>query len=171
MLLHRSDLNISAKFRQTFSHFSAIFCKIWSFSLNFAQNLMKISRNLSFQTDPQAKCNTNNYCRKCWTLNIPEFFGFLMNSSKISWILKQCWPNSNLNSSNGSVHRRSNLSTQLETPPRVAQRPMPWPPAPPKYGDCYRGRRDSREPRARRKRGTRAPGYAPGLEKKDAGWI
>ena len=27
MLLHRSDLNISEMFRQTFSHFSAIFCK------------------------------------------------------------------------------------------------------------------------------------------------
>ena len=28
MLLHRSDLNISENFRQTFSHFSANFCKI-----------------------------------------------------------------------------------------------------------------------------------------------
>ena len=28
MLLHRSDLNISENARQTFSHFSAIFCKI-----------------------------------------------------------------------------------------------------------------------------------------------
>ena len=27
MLLHRSDLNISENFRQTFSQFSAIFCK------------------------------------------------------------------------------------------------------------------------------------------------
>ena len=35
-----------AKFRQTVSHFSAIFfCKISSFSLNFAQILMTISRN------------------------------------------------------------------------------------------------------------------------------
>ena len=34
MLLHRSDVNISAKFRQTFSHFSAKFCKFWAFSLN-----------------------------------------------------------------------------------------------------------------------------------------
>ena len=28
MLLHRSDLNISENFRQTFSHFSVKFCKI-----------------------------------------------------------------------------------------------------------------------------------------------
>ena len=50
MLLHRSDLNISAKFRQTFSHFSAKFCKIVhfrKFSSNFAQSLMKLCRNLT----------------------------------------------------------------------------------------------------------------------------
>ena len=45
-------------------------------------------------------------------LNIPEIFGFLMNSSKISSNLRQFCPNSDLKSSNGSIPRRSNLSTQ-----------------------------------------------------------
>ena len=43
MLLHRSDLNISAKFRQIFSHFSAKSCKCSSFSKKiseFSQILM-----------------------------------------------------------------------------------------------------------------------------------
>ena len=71
MLLHRLDLNLLAKFRQTFSHFSA---KFSSFLLNlfrFWWKLLGISPLLfsvsmfpfsyhSFQTDPQAK-----YCRKC----------------------------------------------------------------------------------------------------------
>ena len=50
MLLHRSDLNISEIFRQTF----AIFTKIRYFeffSLIFAQILMKFCRNFA---DPQA---------------------------------------------------------------------------------------------------------------------
>ena len=46
-------------------------------------------------------------------LNIPEIFGFLMNSSKIFSILRGFWPNSDLNSSFGSIPRRSNLSTQV----------------------------------------------------------
>ena len=45
MLLHRSGLNISEKFRQTFSRFSAFFLQKFVyfeyFSLNFAQILMK----------------------------------------------------------------------------------------------------------------------------------
>ena len=46
-----------------------------------------------------------------------EFFEFeiLMNSSKSFWILTQFWPNSDLKGSNGSVPRRSNLSTQAST--------------------------------------------------------
>ena len=54
MLLHRSDLNISETFRQTFSYFSATFCKLYlklpifeTFSLNFAQRLMKCCRNFA----------------------------------------------------------------------------------------------------------------------------
>ena len=50
MLLHRSDLNISNNFRQTFSHFSANFAKFVIFelfSLIFAQILMKICRNFA----------------------------------------------------------------------------------------------------------------------------
>ena len=50
MLLHRSDLNISEKFRQTVSHFLAKFCKIRFFelySLFFAQILMKFCRNVA----------------------------------------------------------------------------------------------------------------------------
>ena len=50
MLLHRSDLNISEKFRQTFSHFLANLQKIAIFeffSLIFAQSLMKFSRNFA----------------------------------------------------------------------------------------------------------------------------
>ena len=74
MLLLRSDLNISANFRQTFSHFRQIFASFCHyrviFSLIFAQILMKFYRNFanfllfsvpmfpfsyhSFQTDPQA---------------------------------------------------------------------------------------------------------------------
>ena len=37
MLLHRSDLNILEKNRQTFSHFPANFGKIYSFSKNAAK--------------------------------------------------------------------------------------------------------------------------------------
>ena len=50
MLLHRSDLNISENFRQTFLHFLAIFAKIVIFeffSLIFAQILMKFYRNFA----------------------------------------------------------------------------------------------------------------------------
>ena len=50
MLLHRSDLNISENFRQTFSHFLAIFAKFVIFeffSLIFAQILMKFCRNFA----------------------------------------------------------------------------------------------------------------------------
>ena len=50
MLLHRSDLNISEKIRQTFSHFLAEFCKIYPFSkktLNVAQSLLKFCRNFA----------------------------------------------------------------------------------------------------------------------------
>ena len=51
MLLHQSDLNISEKNRQTFSHFSASFNKKFvifeCFSLNFAQILMKFCRNFA----------------------------------------------------------------------------------------------------------------------------
>ena len=50
LLLHRSDLNISEIFRQTFSHFWQHFAKIHYFelfSLIFAQILMKFYRNFS----------------------------------------------------------------------------------------------------------------------------
>ena len=51
MLLHRSDLNISEKNRQTFSHFTVKFSKILTHfrkkSLNFAQNLIKFCRNFA----------------------------------------------------------------------------------------------------------------------------
>ena len=57
MLLHRSDLNISENFRQTFSHFLAKICKAACarkkfvifefFSLIFAQILMKFCRNFA----------------------------------------------------------------------------------------------------------------------------
>ena len=46
---------------------------------------------------------------------IPETFGFLMNSSKISSILREFRPNSDVKSSNGSVPRRSNLPTKAGT--------------------------------------------------------
>ena len=45
MLLHRSDLNISEKNRQTFSHFSAKVCKIYSFSKKFHWILLRIRWN------------------------------------------------------------------------------------------------------------------------------
>ena len=50
MLLHRSDLNISEKIRQTFSHFLANFAKIRRFRIlfnDFAQILMKFCRNFA----------------------------------------------------------------------------------------------------------------------------
>ena len=53
MLLHRSDLNISENFRQTFSHFSAKFKNLQKFvmfeffSVIFAQILMKFCRNFA----------------------------------------------------------------------------------------------------------------------------
>ena len=54
MLLHRSDLNISENFRQTFSHFFNVFGNILQkfvffefFSLIFVQILMKFSRNFA----------------------------------------------------------------------------------------------------------------------------
>ena len=50
MLLHRSDLNISENFRQTFSHFwqnLQNFVIFELFSLIFAQILMKFCRNFA----------------------------------------------------------------------------------------------------------------------------
>ena len=50
MFLHRSDLNVSEKFRQTSSHFSANFAKFVIFelfSVIFAQILMKFYRNFA----------------------------------------------------------------------------------------------------------------------------
>ena len=50
MLLHRSDLNISENFRQTFSHFWQHLLKFVIFefvSLIFAQMLMKFHRNFA----------------------------------------------------------------------------------------------------------------------------
>ena len=49
MLLHRSDLNISEKFRQTFSHFSAKFCKIRYFRIIFGDfcSEMNVCRNFA----------------------------------------------------------------------------------------------------------------------------
>jgi len=52
MLLHRSDLNISENFRQTFSHFLEFFILqkfviFEFFSLIFAQILMKFCRNFA----------------------------------------------------------------------------------------------------------------------------
>ena len=44
--------------------------------------------------------------------NFSEIFEF---SSENSWILKEFWPNSDVKSSNGSIPRRSNLSTQVFT--------------------------------------------------------
>ena len=58
MLLHRSDLNILAKFHQTFSYFSAKFVKFDHFRLLRPQAIIMLS--------------------------IPELFRFLMNSSKNS---------------------------------------------------------------------------------------
>ena len=52
-------------------------------------------------------------------LTISEIFEF---SSENPWILKEFWPNSDVKSSNGSIPRRSNLSTQVEA---VAVREAP----------------------------------------------
>ena len=48
MLLHRSDLNILANFRQTFSHVSAIFfAKLRHFRKNFVKMYSDFDENLS----------------------------------------------------------------------------------------------------------------------------
>ena len=62
--------------------------------------LMKFDRNFA------------DILEKCWNLKIFRNFRNLKNSSENSWILKEFWLNSDLKSSNGSVPRRSNLSTQ-----------------------------------------------------------
>ena len=57
MLLHRSDLNISAKFCQTFSHFSAKFSKkrnVSTFLIEFRADFDEIFSEFR-QTDPQAE--------------------------------------------------------------------------------------------------------------------
>ena len=58
MLLHRSDLNISENFRQTFSHFFANFAKFGIFELFssiFAQILMKFCRNFADNLEDDKK--------------------------------------------------------------------------------------------------------------------
>ena len=47
MLLHRSDLNVLAKFRQTFSHFSANFAKFRHFRIMFIKICSDFDENLS----------------------------------------------------------------------------------------------------------------------------
>ena len=47
MLLHRSDLNISEKNRQTFSHFRQNLPMFEIMSLNFVQNLTTFCRNFA----------------------------------------------------------------------------------------------------------------------------
>ena len=54
MLLHRSDLNISAKFRQTLSHFSAICLQILIIFIEFCSDFHEKFSEFR-QTDPQAK--------------------------------------------------------------------------------------------------------------------
>ena len=49
-------------------------------------------------------------------LKFSEIFEF---SNENSWILQEFWPNSDLNSSFGSVPRRPNLSTQVDPTPAV----------------------------------------------------
>ena len=69
MLLHRSDLNVSEKNRQTYSHFS-VFCLqnlpiFEKNSLNFAQSLMKFCRNFAGNLENVEKIN-------------PEFFNLIL---------------------------------------------------------------------------------------------
>ena len=65
MLLHRSDLNISEIFRQTFSHFSAKCCKIYQLSKKNHCILLRFWWNLS---------EFRKYFRKCWKiLNVLNF--------------------------------------------------------------------------------------------------
>ena len=72
MLLHRSDLNISEKNRQTFSHFSANFIKISYFRIIFIEYCSDFHESSS-----EFRRILNRYSRKCGTLNIryiPDFF-------------------------------------------------------------------------------------------------
>ena len=80
MLLHRSDLNILAKFRQTSLNFSANFVKFRHFGIIFIKICSDFDENLSEFRQILSKM-----------LNIPDFFKFLMNSNKISWILTELW--------------------------------------------------------------------------------
>ena len=73
MLLRRSDRNISEKNRQTFSNFSANFCKIRFFkffSLIFAQSLMNFCRNFA------------DILENIEIFNLPRFWNFLEKFSE-----------------------------------------------------------------------------------------
>ena len=70
MLLHRSELNISAKFRQTFTRFSAKFWKIRYFSTFLIDILMNNFRNFTEHFRNVENDGAN--------------FEFLNNSSKIA---------------------------------------------------------------------------------------
>ena len=71
MLLHRSELNISAKFRQTFPRFSANFAKIVRYFSTFLIEFLMKNSGIS----PNILENVEN--------NV-AIFEFLNNSSKIS---------------------------------------------------------------------------------------
>ena len=74
MLLHRSDLNISENFRQTFSHFSAFFAKFVIFelfSVIFAQILMKFYRNFADNLENVEISNLSEFLNSLG--KIPEF--------------------------------------------------------------------------------------------------
>ena len=113
-LLHRSNLAISKfkqnwKFRETFSDFAQNSEKIaifQSFSSNFAQILIKISRNFA------------EYSKKWWA--IPKMLNFQWILADFSWIPTEFWPNFDVKNSIYSIARQSNLSTLAKTQPSAA---------------------------------------------------
>ena len=78
MLLHRSDLNISENFRQTFSHFSAIFAKFTHFRKMLFEFCLEFDEILS---------EFRKYFRTCW--KILNFLNFLAKCT--DRILTELW--------------------------------------------------------------------------------
>ena len=95
MLLHRSDLNIQAKFRQTLSHFSANFANVYD--LNFVEKCVQNFRFLlkilgislpffHFHITLFKQILKPNFLENVkHRLHILEIFGFLMKFTNLKF--------------------------------------------------------------------------------------
>ena len=99
--------------------------RIWrNFAKKFEKNRCFWISFIDFCSDfDEILSEFRRYFRKCW--NFLNFFNFLAKIPefwKIFFRFQEFWPNSDRNSSFGSVPRRSNLSTQGRAPERGRQR-------------------------------------------------